>query len=67
MYFSKGGIVTFTPEAILDDYLEVLAKINQIQSHPLWACYILPPVLGMVAKDEENDPVAWFDRLACCR
>ena len=59
--------MTFTPEAILDDYLEVLSKINQIQSHPLWACYILPSVLGVVAKDEEDDPFAGFDRLAHCR
>lgn len=49
---SSGGVVTFTPEAIMDDYLGVLNRIRQIESHPLWTCYILPSVLGMVARHE---------------
>lgn len=56
-----GGIVTFTPEAILSDYIDVLPKIQKICGHPMWACYIIPSVLGMIAKDEGNDPLAMFD------
>lgn len=58
-----GGVVTFTPGAILEDPIGVLHKIRQIQSHPLWMCYILPSVLGMVAKlhCENEDPLVVFD------
>ncbi|KAF5377681.1 hypothetical protein D9615_005211 [Tricholomella constricta] len=61
-----GGIVSFTPRAIFDDPIGVLHRIGQIQSHPLWECYILPTTLGMVAKlygqKANEDPLALFDR-----
>ncbi|GLB33577.1 hypothetical protein LshimejAT787_0104610 [Lyophyllum shimeji] len=61
-----GGIVTFTPKAILDDPIGVLHRISQIHSHPLWECYILPSALGMVAKlhlqTGNDDPLALCDR-----
>lgn len=64
-YNSLGGVVTFTPEAITNDYIGVLHRINQLSSHPLWTCYILPSVLGMIATGEGvEDPFALFDRCA---
>ncbi|KAG6861207.1 hypothetical protein C0995_002556 [Termitomyces sp. Mi166 len=60
-----GGIVTFTPQALLDDPIGVQHRIDQIHSHPMWECYILPSVLGMVAKlycqNKKNDPIADLD------
>ncbi|KAG6814601.1 hypothetical protein H0H92_000130 [Tricholoma furcatifolium] len=60
------GIVTFTALALIDDLIGVLHWIKQIHGHPLWACYILPSVLGMAAKvnaqREGSDPMADFDR-----
>ncbi|KAG5648146.1 hypothetical protein DXG03_006100 [Asterophora parasitica] len=61
-----GGIVTFTPRTILEDPIRALRRIQQINSHPLWECYILPSTLGMVAKlhgqKANDDPLALFDR-----
>ncbi|KAG6902388.1 hypothetical protein C0995_000593 [Termitomyces sp. Mi166 len=60
-----GGIVTFTPQALLDDLPGVINRISQIQSHPLWECYIIPSVLGMAAilhcLREGIDPISDFD------
>ncbi|KAF8078396.1 hypothetical protein FPV67DRAFT_1557732 [Lyophyllum atratum] len=60
-----GGIVTFTPSAILDDPIGVLHRIQQVHSHPLWECYILPSTLGMIAKmycqNESDDPLGLLD------
>ncbi|KAG6900161.1 hypothetical protein C0993_002090 [Termitomyces sp. T159_Od127] len=57
-----GGIVTFSPQALLDDPIGVQHRISQFHSHPMWECYILPSVLGMVAKLYcQNDPIADFD------
>jgi hypothetical protein len=59
-----GGVVTFTPQAIIDNTADVWDKIREVKDHPLWICYILPSVLGVVAKVscKENDPVEIFDR-----
>ncbi|KAJ6611277.1 hypothetical protein B0H10DRAFT_1953154 [Mycena sp. CBHHK59/15] len=45
-----GGVVTFTPEALIIDPWGVLKAIRNIQAHPLWACYLLPQVLGMAVR-----------------
>ncbi|CAA7266639.1 unnamed protein product [Cyclocybe aegerita] len=54
-----GGIITFTPLALDLDPLGVLHRIEQISKHPLWACYILSPVIGLLAKREcaHEDPL----------
>lgn len=61
-----GGIVTFTPSAFTSyDPLSVLQLIGQIAEHPLWACYILPSVLGKVASvshGDDLDPLSSYDK-----
>jgi hypothetical protein len=45
-----GGVVTFTPEALLNDAWGVLKTIRLIHAHPLWTCYLIPQVMGMAVK-----------------
>ncbi|KAJ6461238.1 hypothetical protein C8R47DRAFT_108330 [Mycena vitilis] len=45
-----GGVVTFTPKALVEDALGVFRAIRNIDAHPLWVCYLLPQVLGMAVK-----------------
>ncbi|KAF8178632.1 hypothetical protein K438DRAFT_1938709 [Mycena galopus ATCC 62051] len=45
-----GGVVTFTPEALVNDAWSVLKTIRQIHAHPLWTCYLTPHVVGMALK-----------------
>jgi hypothetical protein len=45
-----GGVVTFTPEALLNDAWGVLKTIQLIHAHPLWTCYFIPQVMGMAVK-----------------
>ncbi|KDR73701.1 hypothetical protein GALMADRAFT_158176 [Galerina marginata CBS 339.88] len=61
-----GGIVTFTPSAIMADPIAVIHVIRQISAHPQWACYILPAALGMVAKLESSQNKD-LDNLQCQR
>ncbi|KAJ3733783.1 hypothetical protein DFJ43DRAFT_194410 [Lentinula guzmanii] len=61
-----GGIVTFTPDALLTDPLGVYERILQIEEHDFWACYILPAVIGMavsIAYRNREDVVQ--KRIAC--
>ena len=44
-----GGIATFTPRAIAEDPEGVEMLIAKLDEHPLWACYVLPSVVAMVA------------------
>ncbi|KAI0670147.1 hypothetical protein C8Q78DRAFT_1039423 [Trametes maxima] len=48
--YPLGGIVTFTPTAILQGHYRIFQRISQIAEHPLWECYVLPSVVAMVAK-----------------
>ncbi|KAI0824082.1 hypothetical protein BC628DRAFT_1379753 [Trametes gibbosa] len=48
--FPIGGIVTFTPSAIVSGHFRILERIKQIAEHPMWECYVLPSVVAMVAK-----------------
>ncbi|KAI0359145.1 hypothetical protein OH77DRAFT_1502266 [Trametes cingulata] len=48
--FPIGGIVTFTPSAIVQGHHRVFERISQIAEHPLWDCYVPPSVVAMVAK-----------------
>ena len=59
-----GGIITFTPQAIVDDPLGVSELIKQISKHPLWDAFVLPGVLGMVSKIVcgQEDPLKVFDK-----
>ncbi|OSD05970.1 hypothetical protein PYCCODRAFT_1065885 [Trametes coccinea BRFM310] len=45
-----GGIVTFTPSAIIQGHFRLFKRIRQIAEHPTWDCYVLPSVVAMVAK-----------------
>lgn len=55
-----GGVVTFTPSALSMDPPSVIRTIKQISKHPLWTCYVMPSVLGMLARSAclAEDPVA---------
>ncbi|THH02520.1 hypothetical protein EW026_g379 [Hermanssonia centrifuga] len=58
--YPLGGIVTFTPKAIIENPFEVYKVIAQIDRHPLWMCYINPCVVAAVAKLSypDHDPLA---------
>ncbi|KAJ7039029.1 hypothetical protein C8F04DRAFT_315536 [Mycena alexandri] len=61
-----GGVVTFTPEALVDDAWAVLRTIRDINAHPLWACYLLPQVLGLAHKlsqTREDETAEYRDSL----
>ncbi|KAJ6495801.1 hypothetical protein C8R47DRAFT_373156 [Mycena vitilis] len=45
-----GGVVTFTPQALIHDTYDVLRTIRNIHAHPLWLCYLIPEVVGMAIK-----------------
>ncbi|KAM5538264.1 hypothetical protein V8D89_008151 [Ganoderma adspersum] len=45
-----GGIVTFTPSAIIEGHWKAFRCIKDIAEHPIWDCYILPSVVAMIAK-----------------
>ncbi|KZT74733.1 hypothetical protein DAEQUDRAFT_4099 [Daedalea quercina L-15889] len=62
--YPLGGIVTFTPSAILNNIIAVYELIKRIAEHPLWECYILPSVVAMLAKltCQDQNPLALFDR-----
>jgi hypothetical protein len=59
-----GGVITFTPQSALDDFFGLLHRIRQAHTHPLWTCYVLPSVIGMIAKlvCGNEDPIAVYDR-----
>ncbi|KAJ3867956.1 hypothetical protein EV359DRAFT_61046 [Lentinula novae-zelandiae] len=50
-----GGIVTFTPNALLSDPVGVHERILQIEEHDFWTCYILPAVIGMAVSIAYRD------------
>ncbi|TBU35002.1 hypothetical protein BD311DRAFT_649012 [Dichomitus squalens] len=45
-----GGVVTFTPSAIIEGHGMLFRRIKDVAEHPLWDCYVLPSVVAMVAK-----------------
>lgn len=61
---TAGGVVTFVPQAALDDYPDLIHRIRQIYSHPFWTAYVIPSAVGMIARMicGKDDPVAVFDR-----
>ncbi|KAF9015377.1 hypothetical protein BDQ17DRAFT_1536047 [Cyathus striatus] len=58
-----GGIVTFSPSALLGDPITLLKQIRRLNQHDLWECYILPSALGMAAKLAcgQEDPLINYD------
>jgi hypothetical protein len=64
LYPIPGGVATFTPSALFEDPVGACQLITQISDHPLWTCYLLPSVVGMLAKltCRERDPLAVFDQ-----
>ncbi|TFK40949.1 hypothetical protein BDQ12DRAFT_678640 [Crucibulum laeve] len=58
--YPRGGVVTFTPTAILEDPMGTINRIRQLNQHPLWACYIHPSVLGIISTlcCKGRDPVS---------
>ncbi|KAF9647500.1 hypothetical protein BDM02DRAFT_2656082 [Thelephora ganbajun] len=64
----SGGILTFTPNALVHSLDSVDRLIERVASHEHWACYVTPVVLGAAvrwAKELENPALAAviFDRL----
>lgn len=48
----KGGILTITAPALMEDPFGVYRLIKLIDQHPLWMCYIHPYVLAaLVCRD----------------
>ena len=58
-----GGIVTFTPAAIIEGHFRLFSRIKKIAEHPLWECYVLPSVVAMVAKltSQGKHPLRVYD------
>ncbi|EJU00989.1 hypothetical protein DACRYDRAFT_108326 [Dacryopinax primogenitus] len=56
-----GGIVTFTPQALLEDPLAVVQLVNDLSKMQGWQCYIIPPVLAAIQdfKDPQNERQTW--------
>ncbi|KAI0768532.1 hypothetical protein BD413DRAFT_127687 [Trametes elegans] len=48
--YPLGGIVTFTPSAIIQGFYRMFKRVKQIAEHPMWECYVLPSVVALVAK-----------------
>ncbi len=44
---SPGGIMTFTPKALVEDPLGIHQRVSQISENSNWEAYIMPAVLGM--------------------
>lgn len=56
----QGGVVTFTHNALIEDPIGVRRCLDQIDGHPFWTSYILPAVVGYLAKSiaEEDKSAA---------
>ncbi|KLO20529.1 hypothetical protein SCHPADRAFT_897808 [Schizopora paradoxa] len=48
--YSLGGVVTFTPKALLEDPFGCANLIMKLHKHPLWLSYMLPSVLAVFIK-----------------
>ncbi|KAH9947673.1 hypothetical protein B0H21DRAFT_316591 [Amylocystis lapponica] len=62
--YPLGGVVTFTPSAILENLVGAYELIKKIAERPLWTCYILPSVVAMLAKltCQGSHPLTLFDK-----
>ncbi|EMD41671.1 hypothetical protein CERSUDRAFT_110243 [Gelatoporia subvermispora B] len=59
-----GGVVTFTPTALIKDPIGITNLVRKVDEHPLWTCFILPSVLAMAAKlvSQNASPLIQLDR-----
>ncbi|KZT06371.1 uncharacterized protein LAESUDRAFT_726201, partial [Laetiporus sulphureus 93-53] len=59
-----GGVVMFTPSAVLEDIFGCYDLMRKIDEHPLWQCYILPSVVTMLAKFtcQGQNPLTLLDK-----
>lgn len=59
-----GGVVTFSPQALIMHTVAVVQKIRQLDEHRFWQCYILPSALGMACKRlcDAEQPLSAFER-----
>lgn len=59
-----GGVVTFTPAAVIENIVGTYELIKKIDEHPLWQCYILPSVVAMLAMltCQDQAPLTLFDQ-----
>ncbi|KZT52752.1 hypothetical protein CALCODRAFT_501885 [Calocera cornea HHB12733] len=57
----RGGILTFTPQALLEDPVGIVQLVNDLSKKQGWQCYIIPPVLAALQefKDPQNEKQAW--------
>lgn len=62
--FPLGGVVTFTPAAVIENIVGTYELIKKIDEHPLWQCYILPSVVAMLAMltCQDQAPLTLFDQ-----
>ncbi|KAJ3880040.1 hypothetical protein F5051DRAFT_502134 [Lentinula edodes] len=66
-HIGLGGIVTFTPNALLSNPLGVHERILQIEEHDFWACYILPAVIGMAVSVAYRDREHVIQKRIACK
>ncbi|KAJ3922854.1 hypothetical protein F5877DRAFT_63743 [Lentinula edodes] len=66
-HIGLGGLVTFTPNALLSDPLGVHERILQIEEHDFWACYILPAVIGMAVSIAYRDREHVIQKRIACK
>ncbi|KAL4268000.1 Chromo domain-containing protein [Pleurotus pulmonarius] len=62
--YLAGGIVTFTPQALLGNPDILRIRIKQIVAHPLWDCYVLPTTVAIASllSAGKDDPLDLFDQ-----
>ncbi|QRW03856.1 chromo domain protein [Ceratobasidium sp. AG-Ba] len=54
-----GGMITFTPAALLEDPWVVKKVLNTIQDNPTWHVYIEPQAIGMATLCKPDDEVSF--------
>jgi hypothetical protein len=50
-----GGMVTFTPAALLEDPWIVQKVVNVMQDNVVWSAYIEPKTIGVLSLSKNND------------
>ncbi|KAK0505945.1 hypothetical protein EDD18DRAFT_1121334 [Armillaria luteobubalina] len=62
--YPVGGIMTFTPKALVEDPLGIHQRVSQISENSNWEAYIMPAVLGMAVHMhyKDGDALDAFDK-----
>ena len=50
-----GGVVTFTPQALLEGHCYASRLMEKLHEHPLWSSYIIPLTLGILVGMSERE------------